>query len=91
MSNAAAKHLKKRYAAERRFKAVGLLAVLFSGFVLAFLLFNMTSNAVGGFKRWELRFPVDLAAGRSTGASCPAPMPQGRRRWGSGARSRARC
>lgn len=65
MNNAAA-HLKKRYAAERRFKAVGLLAVLFSGFVLAFLLFNMTSNAIGGFKRWELRFPIDMAAGGLT-------------------------
>ncbi len=65
MNNPAA-HLKKRYAAERRFKAVGLLAVLFSGFVLAFLLINMTSNAIGGFKRWELRFPVDLTAGGLT-------------------------
>ncbi|MFN3516361.1 MAG: phosphate ABC transporter permease PstA [Novosphingobium sp.] len=65
MNNPAA-HLQKRYAAERRFKAIGLLAVLFSGFVLAFLLINMTSNAIGGFKRWELRFPIDLAAGGLT-------------------------
>ncbi|HEX4847339.1 MAG TPA: DUF3333 domain-containing protein, partial [Novosphingobium sp.] len=67
MSNAlASAHLKKRYAAERRFKAVGFAAVLFSGLVLAFLLITMTSNAIGGFKRWELRFPVDLASGALT-------------------------
>jgi phosphate transport system permease protein len=52
--------LKKRYAAERRFRALGFGAILFSGLVLAFLLFTMTSNAVGGFKRTEMRFTVDL-------------------------------
>ncbi|MFA7585813.1 MAG: phosphate ABC transporter permease PstA [Novosphingobium sp.] len=53
--------LKKRYAAERRFKALGLLAIAFSAVVLAFLLLTMTSNALGGFKRSELRFPLDLS------------------------------
>ena len=52
--------LKRRYAAERRFRVLGLAAVLFSAFVLAFLLLTMTSNAVGGFKRIELRFTVPL-------------------------------
>jgi phosphate transport system permease protein len=55
-------HLRKRYAAERRFRVMGLLAVLFSGLVLAFLLITMTSNAIGGFKRAELRFPVDFSS-----------------------------
>ena len=55
--------LKKRYAAERRFRTVGMLAVAFSALVLAFLLWTMTSNAVGGFKRAELRFEVDLSGG----------------------------
>ena len=54
--------LRKRYAAERRFKALGFAAVAFSALVLAFLLWTMMANAVGGFKRAELRFPVDLAA-----------------------------
>ena len=64
MNNSASSALlRKRYAAERRFKAVGLAAVVFSGLVLAFLLISMTSDAVGGFKRWELRAPVDFAAG----------------------------
>ncbi len=55
-----AARLKRRYAAERRFRVLGLTAVLFSAFVLAFLLITMTSNAVGGFKRIELRFTVRL-------------------------------
>lgn len=62
MSNLTSARLKARYAAERRFRALGLAAVLFSALVLAFLLATMTANAVGGFKRAELRFPVDLAA-----------------------------
>ncbi|WAT18242.1 phosphate ABC transporter permease PstA [Aurantiacibacter sp. MUD11] len=52
--------LKKRYAAERRFKAVGLSAILFSVAVLVFLLVNMTINGIGGFQRAELRVPVDF-------------------------------
>lgn len=58
--------LRRRYAAERRFRAVGLVAVLFSALVLAFLLVTMTSNAIGGFKRAELRFPIDFSTGLLT-------------------------
>jgi phosphate transport system permease protein len=58
----AAKRLKGRYRQERLFKAVGMAAVLFSGLVLAFLLWTMTSNGIGGFKRAELRFPIDFAS-----------------------------
>jgi len=63
MSDPAALRLKRRYAAERRFKVLGMAAVLFSGLVLAFLLFSMTANAIGGFKRAELRFELDLTSG----------------------------
>ncbi|MFZ5743711.1 MAG: phosphate ABC transporter permease PstA [Pseudomonadota bacterium] len=66
MSNVSSARLKARYAAERRFRALGLAAVVFSGLVLAFLLVTMTANAVGGFKRAELRFQVDLAASGMT-------------------------
>jgi phosphate transport system permease protein len=55
--------LKKRYVSERRFRAIGFLSVLFSALVLIFLLWTMTANAVGGFKRAELRFDVDLSGG----------------------------
>jgi phosphate transport system permease protein len=66
MTDPAALRLKKRYASERRFRAVGFAAVLFSALVLAFLLITMTSNALGGFKRWELRVPVELNNGALT-------------------------
>lgn len=66
MTDQAALRIKKRYASERRFRAVGLAAVLFSALILAFLLINMTSNALGGFKRWELRVPVELSGGALT-------------------------
>lgn len=50
--------LKKRYASERRFKLLGLSAVAFSIFVLAFLLVTMTINGIGGFQRTELSIPI---------------------------------
>ncbi|MXO64634.1 phosphate ABC transporter permease PstA [Altericroceibacterium endophyticum] len=53
--------LKKRYAAERRFKLAGLGAILFSITVLAVLLVTMTVNGVGGFQRAELAVPVDFS------------------------------
>ena len=53
--------LKKRYAAERRFKAIGLSAILFSIAVLILLLATMTFNGIGGFQRVELQVPVDFA------------------------------
>lgn len=52
--------LKKRYASERRFKLLGLSAVAFSIFVLAFLLVTMTINGIGGFQRTELSVPIDF-------------------------------
>jgi phosphate transport system permease protein len=61
-----AARIKSRYAAERRFRAVGFGAVLFSALVLAFLLITMTSNAIGGFQRTELRFPIDFSNGALT-------------------------
>ncbi|MGB7374715.1 phosphate ABC transporter permease PstA [Pontixanthobacter sp.] len=50
--------LKKRYASERRFKLLGLIAVAFSICVLAFLLITMTLNGIGGFQRTELSVPI---------------------------------
>jgi phosphate transport system permease protein len=54
--------LKKRYAAEKRFRLAGLGAILFSVAVLVFLLVTMTVNGIGGFQRATLNFPVDFAA-----------------------------
>jgi phosphate transport system permease protein len=57
-----ARRLQKRYAAERRFKALGVSAVLFSVAVLVFLLSTMLWNGIGGFQRVEIAVPVDLPA-----------------------------
>jgi len=56
-----AARLKRRYAAERRFRLLGLSAVLFSVLMLAVLLVSMTSNAIGGFRRVETSVPIILA------------------------------
>jgi len=61
-TDAFAKRLAKRYRAEKRFRAMGLGAILFSIAVLIFLLGNMLSNGVAGFQRAELTVPIDLAA-----------------------------
>lgn len=53
--------LKKRYAAERRFRMAGLFAILFSVAVLAFLLLTMTINGIGGFQRTELAVPMAMS------------------------------
>ncbi|WBY15634.1 phosphate ABC transporter permease PstA [Erythrobacteraceae bacterium WH01K] len=67
--------LKKRYAAEKRFRLIGLGAVLFSVAVLCVLLFTMLYNGIGGFQRAELRVPVDFAeAGLSVD---PATLEEG--------------
>jgi len=55
------RRLKKRYAAERRFRLAGLAAVLFSVAVLVFLLTTMVANGIGGFQRATLRVPIDFA------------------------------
>ncbi len=44
----ASARLKKRYAAERRFKALGLIAIVLSMSFLAVLLFTMLKNGISG-------------------------------------------
>ena len=66
--------LKKRYAAERRFKAFGLGAILFSVAVLLFLLGTMPLNGIGGFQRVELEVPIDFTPAGI--AAAPATMDQ---------------
>ncbi|UUR07615.1 phosphate ABC transporter permease PstA [Sphingomonas glaciei] len=48
-SEAMTRRVGRRYAAERRFKALGLVAVLVSLAFLAFLLITMTVRGIGGF------------------------------------------
>ena len=53
--------LKKRYAAGRRFKLLGIGSIVFSVLVLAFLLATMSINGINGLQRVEMKVPVDFA------------------------------
>ncbi len=54
--------IKKRYAAERRFKAIGLGAILLSASFLLFLLVVMLGNGFRGFTQTELPVEIDFPA-----------------------------
>ncbi|WP_246218724.1 phosphate ABC transporter permease PstA [Parasphingorhabdus halotolerans] len=56
------KRIKKRYASERRFKAIGLCAIVLSASFLAFLLIVMVGNGFKGFTQTELPLEVDFPA-----------------------------
>ena len=56
------RRIKKRYAAERRFKALGLTAIIASAGFLAFLLFVMVGNGLKGFTQTELPVEIDFPA-----------------------------
>jgi phosphate transport system permease protein len=56
------RRIRKRYAAERRFRLLGLAAVAISAGFLAFLLITMSFNGAGGFFRTEIALPVDFPA-----------------------------
>ena len=55
------KRVRKRYAAERRFRLLGLSAVAVSVLFLAFLLFTMAAKGLGGFSHYEAALPIDFA------------------------------
>ncbi len=59
-ANAMQRRIRRRYAAERRFRLLGLFAVLLSAAFLAFLLFNMFANGIRGFTQTELRLTLDF-------------------------------
>ena len=52
--------LRKRYAAERRFRLAGLFAVGLSAAFLAFLLITMAWKGLSGFTHFEARVPIDF-------------------------------
>ncbi|MEO6432348.1 MAG: DUF3333 domain-containing protein, partial [Sphingomicrobium sp.] len=53
--------VRRRYAAERRFRLLGLMAVGASLLFLAFLLVTMAAKGLGGFVQYEARLPIDFA------------------------------
>ncbi|MGZ8282463.1 MAG: phosphate ABC transporter permease PstA [Allosphingosinicella sp.] len=55
------RRIRRRYAAERRFRLLGLAAILLSAGFLAFLLVTMLAKGVGGFTRTEVRLDVNFA------------------------------
>ncbi len=52
--------IRRRYAAERRFRMLGLGAVLLSAAFLAFLLITMASKGLGGFTATEAKVAIDF-------------------------------
>jgi phosphate transport system permease protein len=58
------RRIRRRYAAERRFRLLGLAAVVLSAGFLAYLLLTMIAQGAAGFTRTEISVPVDLAAAR---------------------------
>jgi len=54
------KRVRRRYAAERRFRLLGLLAIGLSVAFLAFLLVNMAAKGLGGFTQTEVELTIDF-------------------------------
>jgi phosphate transport system permease protein len=54
--------IRRRYAAERRFKWLGFAAVALSVGFLAFLLVSMASRGLGGFVETRVKLNIDFAA-----------------------------
>ncbi len=66
------RRIRRRYAAERRFRLMGLTAVVMSAGFLAFLLVTMLMQGLGGFTETRIAVPIDLGAARL--AVTPAQM-----------------
>ncbi len=71
-STAMQRRIRRRYAAERRFRLLGLGAILIAAGFLAFLLITMVANGARGFTQTEVRLDVDFP--RSTLILDPAAL-----------------
>lgn len=56
------RRLRQRYAAERRFRFLGIGAIVISVAMLILLLATILFNGIGGFQRAEMAVPIDFAA-----------------------------
>ena len=54
------RRIRARYASERRFRLLGLAAVITSAGFLAFLLINMLMNGLQGFTQTQIALPIDF-------------------------------
>ena len=59
-ADAMQRRLRRRYAFERGFKLTGLAAICLSILFLAFLLWNMGSQGIGGFTQYQAALPIDF-------------------------------
>jgi phosphate transport system permease protein len=59
-ADAMQQRIRRRYAAERRFRWLGLGAILLSAAFLAFLLISMLGNGIRGFTQTEVRLDLDF-------------------------------
>ena len=60
------KRTAKRFASERRFKALGLGSVLLAAAFLVWLLWTVVGNAIPSFTSNSIKLPVDLTADKYT-------------------------
>lgn len=73
-SDAMARRVRKRYAGERRFRLLGLAALVIAAGFLAFLLFTIVSDGWRGFQRAEVAVTVSYDPSR-LGVSAAGPDP----------------
>ncbi|WP_258043086.1 phosphate ABC transporter permease PstA [Sphingomonas sp. NBWT7] len=71
-TDAMRRRIARRYAAERRFRALGLGAILLSAGFLAFLIVTMIAQGASGFTETRLALPIDFA--RATLAVTPEQL-----------------
>lgn len=60
------RRIRRRYAAEHRFRLLGLAAVVLSAGFLALLLVTMVYNGASGFVQTRIALPIDFARARLT-------------------------
>ncbi|WP_256926686.1 phosphate ABC transporter permease PstA [Sphingomonas sp. TZW2008] len=71
-TDAMRRRIARRYAAERRFRALGLGAILLSAGFLAFLIVTMIAQGASGFTETRLALPIDF--GRAKLAVTPEQL-----------------
>ncbi len=79
MTEAATRRLKARYAAERRFRLIGLAAIVFSLAALAVLLTTILSNGFTAFRQTHVRLEIEFTADQLAppGTTDPRQIMQG--------------
>ncbi len=85
------RRIRRRYAAERRFRLYGVLAIGFAVFMLGFLAVTVVAQGYSAFWQTRIALDVNIDAGQGRpGRHPPAGIAQHRRLPGGGARFPAR-